>query len=117
MVPGIYKAEWSRNGQVLGGGLLVFIHNVIAGADYTECIFNGEYAFDSAGNIVVRWLKLNVPGGITMAQGLPPAPRPYVLDMPSITLDVNDDAPTVFEMPTMPLPLTVKMTRLRRLEP
>ena len=51
-----------------------------------------------------------------MAQGLPASPAVYDLDLPAITLDMADDGPTVFEMPTTPFPLTVKLMRLQRLE-
>jgi hypothetical protein len=100
----------------MGWGVMTFMHNVIAGADMTGCTFNGEYAFDGGGKVAVRWLKLRVPAGIPMAQGIPPRPVPYDLDMPAITLDMANDGPTVFAMPTQPLPLTVTLTRLQRLE-
>jgi hypothetical protein len=115
MIPGIYKADWGRNGQVLGWGVMTFMNNIIAGADMTSCVFNGEYAFDGNGRVAVRWLRLRVPAGVMMAQGLPASPVPYDLDMPAITLDMADDGPTVFEMPTNPFPLTVRLTRLQRL--
>ena len=41
MIPGIYQAEWGRNGQVLGWGVMTFMNNIIAGADMTSCVFNG----------------------------------------------------------------------------
>jgi hypothetical protein len=44
------------------------------------------------------------------------SPAAYDLDLPAITLDMADDGPTVFEMPTTPFPLTVKLMRLQRLE-
>jgi hypothetical protein len=50
MTPGIYRAEWGRNGLTLGGGVVTFMHNTIAGADLNNCIFKGEYAFDGGRN-------------------------------------------------------------------
>ena len=51
MVPGIYKAEWATQFGS-GGGVLVFLHNVIAGADQLGVIFDGEYAFDGQGKLL-----------------------------------------------------------------
>jgi hypothetical protein len=41
MAPGVYKAEWSTT-LGSGGGVLVFVDNIIAGADPMGCIFDGE---------------------------------------------------------------------------
>jgi hypothetical protein len=116
MIPGIYKAEWGRGGQVLGGGVMKFEHNRIEGADINGVTFEGEYAFDDKGNVAVQWLKLHVPANVALAQGDPPMPRPSDVDMPAITLNMADDGPTTFQMPTKPFPLTVRLTRMPRLE-
>jgi len=117
MKPGIYKAEWGPGLQPVGGGLLVFMHNIIAGADIFGCVFDGQYAFDSQGSVDVRWLKLQVPAGVQLAQGIPAQSMPYILDIPPFKFNIDDAAPTHFVVPTTPNPLNVRLTRIRRLDP
>jgi hypothetical protein len=116
MTPGIYKAEWSgQGGRSYGGGLLVLMHNTIAGADVFGVTFDGEYAFDGQGEIVVRWLKAKVPPGVALAQGGAPQQVGYVLDIPPFSLDMNNNE-SVFQIQTTPTPLAVKLKLIRRLE-
>jgi hypothetical protein len=117
MVPGVYKAEWGPAQHAVGGGVLVFMHNRIAGADFTSCTFDGEYATDADSKIVVRWLKVKVPAGVQMAQGIPAQQVPWTLDIPSFSLNMGSDQVLNIYVPTKPLSLNVRLTRLRALEP
>jgi len=65
----------------------------------------------------VRRLDLRVPAGVSMAQGIPPQLAPYTIKIPSFVVDLDENKPTEFVIPTAPMRLNVRLTRLRRLDP
>jgi hypothetical protein len=113
MTPGIYKADWPGPGG-RGGAIIVFMYNKIAGADQYDCIFDGEYADNAQGNITVRWLRVKIPPGVPLAHGGAPHQVEHVLDIPAFSFEIDAEGP--FDAPSAPSPLSVKLTRLRRLE-
>jgi hypothetical protein len=52
-----------------------------------------------------------------LVQGIPGQQVPYKIAVPSFTLDMDNEVITDLVVPTTPLPVSVRLTRLRRLEP
>ena len=62
-------------------------------------------------------MTMTVPPNVPMVQGIPAQNVPYKINVPSFTLDMGAGPITDLVVPTQPLPVNVRLTRLRAMEP
>jgi hypothetical protein len=80
---GIYRITFAgAQTGTAGDGILVFYEGAkIAGIDAGGVQYDGDYEIDAATQSIKANIKVTVPAGVAIVQGLPPRPHQFQFDI------------------------------------
>lgn len=93
-----------------GQGLLVLKGGIVAGADVTGGLYDGEYAQQD--NIVKGSVKLTLPPGAMLVTGASAGTEPMEIDIPlELPADLGNSEPMLIKTSTGPVNVIFKRLR------
>ena len=107
---GFYQISF-RGAADWGIGLLIFNNGAITGVDVGGALYDGSYYCSDA--IIHSKIKLTVPPGVSLVQGVPAQKTEYAIDF-SVDIPIsslNNAAPILIQLPVGPV--NVVFTKLR----